>query len=222
MVVKKAVKAKKEKELKVSIVLADASKVVIAGAKERIKAVRLSRPAKGFVVGDKVLVEDEEYELALPLHSEKQFGEKHGVKKRRLEFALNEALYLIERDKLVVYSTQKSKTSLTVAQFVRLAIKLENKFWTRYRVYRELRTRGYIVKTALKFGADFRVYERGKKPGEVHAKWVLFATNENDAFTWRDFAAMNRVAHSTKKKLLIGVVDDEGDVTYWLVNWKKP
>lgn len=181
-----------------------------------------STPAKGYLVGDKAVVENEEYVLALPLYSERQFGEKHGVKKLRLEFSLTEALYLIERDKLVVYSSPKGRKPLTVAGFVRIASKKESKFWTRYRVYRELRTRGYIVKTALKFGADFRVYSRGAKRGKTHAKWILFATNENDNFTWREFSAMNRVAHSTKKNLMIGVVDDEGDVTYWTVAWKKP
>lgn len=195
---------------------------MVSSKKKEEKTSKLRRPAKAILVGDKAVVEDEEYDLALTLYAEKLFGEKHGVKKKRIEFALNETLYLMERDKLEVYSTLKSKKPLSVAAFVKLASRLEKKFWTRYRVYRELRTRGYIVKTALKFGADFRVYERGKKPGQVHAKWVLFATNESDSFTWREFAAMNRVAHSTKKKLLIGVVDDEGDVTYWLAQWKKP
>lgn len=183
---------------------------------------KTKRPAKGYMVGDKVIVEDEEYELALALYSERQFGEKHGVKKLRLEFSLTEALYLMERDKLEIYSTTKSRKPLTVTGFARLASKAESKFWTRYRVYRELRTRGYIVKTALKFGADFRVYDRKGKAGKTHAKWVLFATNENDKYAWREFAAMNRVAHSTKKNLLLGIVDDEGDVTYYEIKWKKP
>ena len=105
---------------------------------------------------------------------------------------------------------------------VNKAKKLEANFWTRFRVYRDFRTRGYILKTALKFGADFRVYRRGIKPGEDHAKWVLFVASENDSLTWRQFAAMNRVAHSTRKNLLVGIVDDEGDVTYYEIRWKKP
>ena len=38
---------------------------------------------------------------------------------------------------------------------------------------------------------------------------------------WRDFAAKSRVAHSTRKKLLVGVVDEEGDVTYYEVGWVR-
>ena len=92
----------------------------------------------------------------------------------------------------------------------------------RYRVYADLRTRGYVTKTALKFGADYRVYERGVKPGEDHAKWVVYPVNEASILTWYDFAAKNRVAHSTRKRLLIGIVDEEGDVTYYECKWIKP
>ena len=78
------------------------------------------------------------------------------------------------------------------------------------------------MKTALKFGADFRVYERGKRPGKGHAKWILFCVDQNEKFSWKEFAAKNRVAHSTKKKLLIGCVDEDSGVTYWEIGWKKP
>jgi len=100
--------------------------------------------------------------------------------------------------------------------------KTEPNFWTKYRVYKNLRDRGYIVKTALKFGADFRVYERGVKPGEDHAKWIVYPVHEASVLTWQEFSAKNRVAHSTKKRLLIGIVDDEGDVTYYEIRWMRP
>ena len=85
-----------------------------------------------------------------------------------------------------------------------------------------MRNRGYIIKTALKFGADFRVYDRGVKPGEDHAKWIVYPVHEASVFTWHEFSAKNRVAHSTKKRLLLGVVDDENDVTYYEVRWMRP
>ena len=107
-------------------------------------------------------------------------------------------------------------------KFMKKARKLDSEFWTKYVVFKDLRNRGYITKTALKFGADFRVYGRGVKPGQGHAKWVVFPVHESNALTWHDFAAKNRVAHSTKKKLMIGVVDDEGDVSYWEVRWLRP
>ena len=85
-----------------------------------------------------------------------------------------------------------------------------------------MRSRGYIVKTALKFGADFRVYDRGIKPVDDHAKWILYPVHEGSVLTWHDFSAKNRVAHSTRKRLLLGIVDDENDCTFYEVSWKRP
>ena len=131
-----------------------------------------------------------------------------------------EALYLIEK-KRVELKDHRNK-DISFEDFMKKAKRKEKNFWQRYSVFRDMRNRGYIIKTALKFGADFRVYDRGVKPGEDHAKWVVFPVHETEFMTWYDFAAKNRVAHSTKKKLLNGVVDDEGDVTYWEVRWIRP
>lgn len=97
---------------------------------------------------------------------------------------------------------KEKRKALTPEAFLKKIRKIEPQFWTKYCVFRDLRNRGYIVKTALKFGADFRVYERGVKPGEEHAKWVVFPVHEGSVLTWQDFSAKNRVAHSTKKKIV--------------------
>jgi tRNA-intron endonuclease len=73
----------------------------------------------------------------------------------------------------------------------------------------------------LKFGADFRVYDKGAKLGQKHAKWLVFVEREANKLTWHEFSAKNRVAHSTKKKLLLAIVDEEGDVSYYEVSWIK-
>ena len=157
---------------------------------------------------------------AQSLHDKSQFGELTGKGTvKRIELALEEALYLVEHGKIDVYIGKKK---LSFDEFVRRAGKKEHNFWTRYRVYADIRSRGYIVKTGLKFGADFRVYDRGAKPGQAHAKWVLFATDEGEKLTWRQFSAMNRVAHSTRKKLLIGIVDKESEVTFYESALRKP
>lgn len=137
----------------------------------------------------------------------------------RLQLSMVEALYLLEKNKITILD---SKKELKKEEFIKKAIKLDKDFLVRYSVFKDLRNRGYIVKTALKFGADFRVYDRGIKPGEDHAKWVVFPVKEDSSLTWYDFAAKNRVAHSTRKRLLIAVVDDEADVSYWECRWIRP
>jgi len=138
----------------------------------------------------------------------------------KVQLSLPEALYLIEKKKINVLDGRGKKISFE--KFLKKAKKAEPNFWIRYCVFKDIRNRGYIIKTALKFGADFRVYDRGVKPGEDHAKWIVYPVHEGENLTWYEFAAKNRVAHSTKKRLLIGIVDDEGDVTYYEIRWMRP
>lgn len=138
----------------------------------------------------------------------------------QVQLSLLEALYLIEKGRLIVLDGRNKP--IEFGKFVKKAKKVEPNFWIRYSVFKDIRDRGYIIKTALKFGADFRIYDRGKKPGEAHARWIVYPVHEGETLTWYDFAAKNRVAHSTKKRLLIGIVDNEGDVTYYEIKWTRP
>lgn len=141
------------------------------------------------------------------------------ITESKVQLSLLEAFYLYEKEKLEIMIGKKE---ITRDQIIKKFSKIEPNFMIRYRVFKDIRERGYIIKTALKFGADFRVYDRGIKPGQDHAKWVVFPVSEGWMLTWHDFAAKNRVAHSTKKRLLIGVVDDEGEVSYWEIKWVRP
>ncbi|MFT4311148.1 MAG: tRNA-intron lyase [Candidatus Woesearchaeota archaeon] len=155
---------------------------------------------------------------AREFYSQSRFGVM--IEDGRVQLSLHEALYLLERGRLEVFDGRKKK--LSFEDFLKRAKRSEPNFWVRYAVFSDMRNRGYIIKTALKFGADFRVYDRGVKPGEDHARWVVYPVHEGSTLTWYEFAAKNRVAHSTKKRLMLGVVDDEGDVTYWEVKWIRP
>ncbi|MEK6808893.1 MAG: tRNA-intron lyase, partial [Nanoarchaeota archaeon] len=137
----------------------------------------------------------------------------------KLQLSLIEALYLMEKKKIKIHDGRNKDIKFDI--YIRKVQKIEPNFWVRYCVYKDIRNRGYIVKTALKFGADFRVYDRGVKPGEDHARWIVYPVHEGSTLTWYEFAAKNRVAHSTKKRLMIGVVDDEGDTTYYEVRWMR-
>jgi len=153
---------------------------------------------------------------AFSLYNQSRFGEPI---KGKIHYSFAEAFFLFEKEKVNV---SLGKKRLNHDSFMKEAIIHEPNFWTRYAVYSDLRSRGYIVKSALKFGADFRVYDKGVKPGQDHARWIVYPVYESSSSTWHEFAAKNRVAHSTKKNLLIAIVDDEGDVTYYEVKWLKP
>ncbi len=153
---------------------------------------------------------------AKDLYSNKRFGE---ILNKKVHYSLPEALYLIDRKKIEVYAKTKK---LSFNELMKKCKAIDKKIETKFFVFKNIRNRGYIVKSALKFGAEFRVYDRGILPGKKHARWILYPVKESDELTWHDFSAKNRVAHSTKKKLLIGVVDDEGDVSYYEVGWIRP
>lgn len=173
-------------------------------------------PVVASFLNGRVLTENSD--KAKDLYNQSRFGTI--LEGGRVQLSLLEALYLAEKGKLMVMDGRNKE--ILHEKFLKKAQKLEPNVWIRYCVFRDMRDKGYIIKTALKFGADFRVYDRGVKPGEDHARWVVFPVHESSSLTWYDFSAKNRVAHSTKKRLLLGVVDDEGDVTYYEVRWLRP
>ncbi len=174
---------------------------------------KITRIVKAIFSGESVVSNTKD---AMDLYGTSRFGELVGGK---VHYSIPEALYLLEKGRLIIIHKKKK---LTFEKFMHEAQEIDKKIRTKYLVFADLRSRGYIVKTALKFGAEFRVYEKGIKPGQDHAKWVLFPVNESQEFTWHDFAAKNRVAHATKKNLLIAIVDEEGDVTYYEISWIRP
>ena len=162
------------------------------------------------LIGDKLVSTSPE---AFSLYEKSFFGEK---KNNKIEYSSMEALFLIQERKMTVISKKKE---FTQEEMIRKFKKNDKKIETKLIVFSDLRKKGYIIKSALKFGAEFRVYEKGYTPNEEHAKWLLYTTKEHDQLTWHDFAAKNRVANSTKKALLIAVVDDEADVSYYECSW---
>ena len=155
-------------------------------------------------------------DVARALYDRSRFG---SLNEDKITYSLHEGLYLLEKGKLEILDNKKK---LSASAYVIKAEKAEPKFRIRFVAFKDLRNRGYIVKTALKFGADFRVYDRGVKPGEDHAKWIVYPVHEGESLTWYEFSAKNRVAHSTRKRLLLAIVDDEGSVTYYECKWTRP
>ena len=153
---------------------------------------------------------------AYSLYDKSNFGER---KDSKIIYSPVEALYLLEKGKMDI-STKTKK--LSHEELIRRFKKIDKKIQLKYPVFKDLREKGYVVKTALKFGAEFRVYEKGAKIEEKHSKWIAFTDYESKTFTWQEFSAKNRVAHSTKKNLLLAIVDEEGDITYYEVKWVRP
>lgn len=193
-----------------------AKKKKILKQKKEEKIEQKKKPVKSIFTEERVVTENSDE--ARDLYNQSRYGSL--LDNGKVQLSLLEGLYLLEKERLIVLDGKNKK--INSEKFIKKAKKLGSNFWIRYSVFKDMRNRGYIVKTALKFGADFRVYDRGVKPGEDHAKWIIYPVHESSASTWYEFSAKNRVAHSTRKRLLIACVDEESDVTYWEVKWTRP
>jgi len=148
------------------------------------------------------------------IHEKSHFG---NPSEDGLQLSYVEALYLMEKGKLEV---QNDSEEVSINQMFGLIRK--SGAFSNYIVYRDLRNRGYIVKTGFKYGSEFRLYDRGKSPGDGHSNYLVKVASENSEFMMSDLSSYVRVAHGVNKKLLFAVVDDENDITYYNVEWTRP
>ncbi len=176
---------------------------------------------KAYIHGDKVVIWDRE--KAKKLFNEGYFGK---LREDRLELSLFEAFYLQESGKISVYHENKK---LNVKEFYEYCKKNDYRFYFRYVVYKDLRDRGLPTKTGLKFGCDFRVYQRGvhplkrgKKTSREHTKWVVFSVPEGFKFSFQELSRAVRLAHTIRAQMLWAVVSRKDKVKYFQVKFFKP
>ncbi len=138
------------------------------------------------------------------------------------EFVLDllEGAFLIEKEKLDLQDIDGKKISED--ELVKIALKSDKKFYSKLVVYRDLRERGFVVKTGYKFGFDLRVYPRGKKPGEEHTQWVVNVTTQDEKFSIPEMSRMVRLSGNLKTAVLQAVVDSENDINYYEIKRITP
>lgn len=161
---------------------------------------------------DRVIVQ---HQHAHNLYNKRYFG---NLTDEGLELSFIEALYLLEKEKIEIFD----KNGETVTASDMYTIIREKQIFSHYLVYKDLRIRGYIVKTGFKYGSDFRIYERGHSPGDGHSNYLIKILSEEQEIKVRDFSSYVRVAHGVRKNLLLAVVDDEYDITYYDIEWTRP
>lgn len=163
------------------------------------------------MLGKRVLITEGYSELV-----QRGFGEK---KPEGLVLSLYEAAYLLERGKI---SITKDGKELTVEEFFREAEQEEPEFYVRYAVFRDIRDRGFVIKTGFKFGTHFRVYPRGKKPGEAHTEFTVQVMPEEKRLEITDISRMVRLARAIRTRLVLAVVDSENEIVYYEIKRISP
>lgn len=150
----------------------------------------------------------------IALHEKSLFGKIEG---NTLQISLIEGCYLLEKNRLNIF---EDDIKLDVNYLIDM---LKSKgLYGKYLVYKDLKDRGYIIKTGFKYGSEFRLYDRGRSPGKGHSDYLVKIIYENYDISALDFASYIRVSHGVNKKLLLAIVDDDFDITYYNVEWTRP
>jgi len=121
-----------------------------------------------------------------------------------------EALYLLYLNKLII--TNGSVVSFS--DLLKHVLKYDKDIVTKFLVYRDLRSRGYVAKEGFGFGADFRVYERGGYE-KKQAKFVVFCVNEGINVNVGELSKNVREIETMGKSAIAAVVERRGEVIYY-------
>ena len=128
-----------------------------------------------------------------------------------------EALFLLYSKRLVL---KKQKSTLDFSTFLQTLLKNDLSIFTKFLIFRDLRTRGYIAKEGFGFGNDFRVYERGEYSRKA-AKYVIFGINEGISVKANILFENIRSIEKMGKEAIIAVIERRGEIIYYKVNRKK-
>ena len=160
------------------------------------------------LINEKIIVINPKMQNIL---TERGFGESE---KDTLILDSFEALYLLYNNKLELKKVNKT---IVFDELMQQYIQKNDDILTRFLLYRDLRTKGYVVKDGFGFGSDFRVYERGNY-GLKDAKFIIFAFNEG---TQQKLGKLYKnIEDITKmgKEPIIAVIERRGEIIYYKIN----
>ena len=125
-----------------------------------------------------------------------------------------ETLYLLYNNKLELKKVNKN---IVFDELIQKYIQKNDDILTRFLLYRDLRTKGYVVKDGFGFDSDFRVYEKGTY-GQKDAKFLIFAFNEG---TQQKIGKLYKNIHEITqmgKEPIIAVIERRGEIIYYKIN----
>ena len=126
-----------------------------------------------------------------------------------------EALYLLYGGKLDL--KDESGKVVTFERLAELTQKRARDAWTKFMIYRDLRSRGYVVREGFGFGTDLRVYERGDYPKKP-ARYVVFALDEGIEKGMGELQKSVKEMAKMGKEAIIAVIERRGEVIYYKVS----
>jgi tRNA-intron endonuclease len=129
--------------------------------------------------------------------------------------AFYEALYLVDKGMLEVKDEKGAE--MDFQSLLRCYEGIDENAWVNYLVYRDLRSRGYVVREGFGAGIDFRIYERGAY-GKDTASYLIMSTQEGKPVPIQDLANALQQCQSLKKELILAVMNRRGEIVYYSVS----
>jgi len=137
-----------------------------------------------------------------------ELSKKRGIgeiKEGKIRMNILELIYLSEMDLLKLRNLDK----------------LKSKFFEYYLVYKDLISKGFVVKTGLKYGFHFRVYKKEDYFNKGHSLYLVYVLKPNQNIESYCLISKFRVAHSVRKRVLFAFVDEEGSIIYYENKWLR-
>jgi len=127
-----------------------------------------------------------------------------------------EALYLVERQKISIIEEQ-TKERLVFRELLQKFSEDDPDIWTRYIVYRDLRTRGFVAKGGEGPGIDFLVYER-RSYGKKVPRYLIYTVWEGSKVPVERLGKVLDEATESEMILRLAVVDRRGEIVYYTLS----
>ena len=131
-----------------------------------------------------------------------------------------DALYLVEKGKVdVVDASDGSKLSFN--DLLSRFMEVDERVWTKYLIYRDLRSKGYVVRDGVGLGMDFQVYGKGEF-GKSLPRYIVVGLCEGESRPISEIVRAVEEAETLGKELKLAVLDRRGEVVYYTVRRIDP
>jgi len=154
-------------------------------------------------------------EILIPLTGRTENLHRRGygnIENGVLKLKSYEGLFLLEKNIIKIFD--ENGEELEFKKLLGLLEEFEEQVWVKYLIYRDLRSRGYVLREGFGVGLDFRVYDRGEY-GQKPAKYIVFGILEGIPIKIRKLMRILEVVQNAKKQLILAVVDRKGEVVYY-------
>lgn len=128
-----------------------------------------------------------------------------------------ETVILAERNRIEIFDDEQN--SLALSDVVARFSEIISDFLSHYLLYKDLRTRGYVIKKHTPTSRYFLLYERGASPNkkEEYVFALILPMTEGILFNVNEIDQVVSKAKNLDLKLIFAVIDSLGDVSYYSV-----